>query len=117
VNPARRSRPKPSFLAFTGCYAVYVLVIALSVVDFLIVRAAAGAIAGYLVRDITLNQLIYAAPQFVFGLVLFALVIGGEPYLRNGVQKGALIGRGLRLIVPLVILGVVGIVVVEVVNR
>jgi hypothetical protein len=57
------------------------------------------------------NRLIYLASMTLLGLGLFILVMGAEPYLRNGVERDQLRRRFFRLAWPLLIAGAVGLLV------
>ena len=57
----------------------------------------------------SVNGSIYAVSMIVIGLGLFMLVIAAEPYLRNGVKRGQLMHRFVRVALPVAAAGLLGV--------
>jgi hypothetical protein len=104
------SAERPATLTYVACYALYATLIALGIVDIVLIwRRTVLALLEAFTPHSTANRLIYLASMGLLGLAVFILIMGAEPYLRNGVRRHELVRRFLRLAVPLVIVGAVGI--------
>jgi hypothetical protein len=99
-------------LAYVTCYAVYALLLALSVVALLIWRAAILVLIATLIGPSHTNSAVYDFSLVALGLCLFGLAIAAEPYLRNGVKQGRLLPRATRLSIPLGLLILLGLLLV-----
>lgn len=95
---------------YAFCYTLYAALIALVVlVAFVIWRPTIRNLALAINGPHQANSLIYFVGVLFLGMAGFMLVIAGEPYLRNGLQRGLLMRRFWRLAIPLLIAGAVGI--------
>jgi hypothetical protein len=104
------SADRPTTLAYVACYALYAMLIALGIVDIVLIwRRTVLALLEAFMRQNTANRLIYLASMALLGLAVFILIMAAEPYLRNGVRRHDLLRRFIRLAVPLVVVGAVGI--------
>ena len=104
-------------LRYAGCYLLWLSIFLLGyVVVAIIWQSALSTLMVALIDETDVDQRYRGGAIYLFGgslmlFGLFLLVMAGEPYLRDGVQKGLLLRRFLRLAVPLAALGVVGLVV------
>jgi len=87
---------------------LYALLLAGSVVAWLIWRTTILHLIARLIGLNPVNASIYAVSMIVLGLGLFVLVIAAEPYLRTGVKRGQLVSRFARLALPLLAAGLLG---------
>ena len=98
----------PTPLAYLACYSLYVLLFVGSVVTLLIWRVTILVMITTLIGLSPVNGSIYAVSMIVIGLGLFMLVIAAEPYLRNGVKRGQLMHRFVRVALPVAAAGLLG---------
>lgn len=98
-DASRRQRAQ----AYLLCYGLYLLLLALAVLALFIWRSTILALIGALMGRGAANSLIYFGSLTLMGFLLFLLIIGGEPYLRGGVEQRQLLRRFIRLAVPLVV--------------
>jgi hypothetical protein len=111
-HPAER----PAALAYVACYVLYAMLFALAIVDIaLIWRRAILALLATFMPGSDANRLIYLGSIALLGLAVFILIMAAEPYLRNGVRRHQLVRRFIRLAVPLVVIGAVGMLLVALV--
>jgi hypothetical protein len=106
TNPGLRS---PKLLAYLACYSLYVLLLVCSVVTLLIWRVTILLMIATWIGASSVNGSIYAISMIVIGLGLFMLVIAAEPYLRNGVKRGQLMRRFVRVALPVAAAGLLGV--------
>jgi hypothetical protein len=95
-------------LSYVACYSLYALLIVLSVVTLLIWRVTILLMISTLIGLSSVNGSIYAVSMIVIGMGLFMLVIAAEPYLRNGVKRGQLVHRFVRVVLPVLAVGLLG---------
>ena len=108
IQLTRRQR----LLRYLACYVVYVLILALGVVVvFVIWSQAILIVQAVFFPDSAWNHFLYLLSMVLLGLGVFILVMAAEPYLRTGVPKCQLVKRSVRLLVPLGLLGLVGVLV------
>ena len=100
---------RPGFRDYVACYALYLLLLALSVLTFYLWYNAAQwlfpVLLGYdlaVAAGLTVDLAIV-----LVGTSMFLLVILAEPYLRSGVQRREVRRRFLRLAAPLVVASLV----------
>ena len=98
----------PTPLAYLACYSLYALLLAGSVVTLLIWRVTILLMIATWIGVSSVNGSIYAVSMIVIGLGLFMLVIAAEPYLRNGVKRGQLLRRFVRVALPVAATGLLG---------
>src|SRR5262245_12524528 len=104
-EPIEHSRQQ-LMLHYLACYLLYAIIIVLNVVlVFGVLPQAILALLGATLGPHSANSAIYLFSMMLIGLASFALVIGSEIYLRKGVERGLLMRRFLRLIIPLLIIG------------
>lgn len=106
-------RPPPTW-GYALCYGLYLAVLALCYVSFWVWRATAEVVVGFVFRRTDALDAIYLGATLLMGLVLFALAVGSEPYLRSALERGTVperrrgygplrrvAGRFTRLVFPL----------------
>ncbi len=98
----------PTPLAYLACYSLYVLLLVGSVVTLWIWRVTILLMIATWIGVSSVNGSIYAVSMIVIGLGLFMFVIAAEPYLRNGVKRGQLMRRYVRVALPVVAVGMLG---------
>jgi hypothetical protein len=81
------------------------------VVVFLIWRQAIIIVQAAFFPDSSWNHFLYLLSMVLLGTGLFILVMVAEPYLRTGVPQCQLLKRSIRLLVPLGLLGLLGVLV------
>ncbi|MDQ3854890.1 MAG: hypothetical protein M3281_00675, partial [Chloroflexota bacterium] len=118
LPPMRLGRPEPTgaqrILLYGACYLLWILLIVLGyVVVWVIWRSAAMSLLVGLIDETDIDQrsvgnFVYLLSIVLMAAGLFVLVMGAEPYLRDGVRKGLLLRRFTRLAAPLGGLGVLG---------
>jgi hypothetical protein len=106
TNTGVRSRAP---LAYLACYSLYALLLVGSVVTLLIWRVTILLMIATWIGVSSVNGSIYAVSMIVIGLGLFMLVIAAEPYLRNGVKRGQLMRRFVRVALPVAAAGLLGV--------
>jgi multisubunit Na+/H+ antiporter MnhB subunit len=87
---------------------LYALLLVCSIVALLIWRVTILLMIITLIGSSPANGSIYAVSLIAIGIGLFMLVIGAEPYLRNGVKRGQLMRRFVRVALPVVAVGMLG---------
>jgi hypothetical protein len=90
------------------CYALYAALLVSSVVVFAIWRLAIPALVLAVWGSSNADRLIYDLATILVGMGALILVMVAEPYLRNGVPRQQLMRRFIRLIVPVILAGVLG---------
>ena len=100
----------PTPLDYLACYSLYGLLLVCSVVTLLIWRVTILLMIATWIGVSSVNGSIYAVSLIVIGLGLFMLVIAAEPYLRNGVKRGQLMRRFVRVALPVAAAGLLGVV-------
>ena len=101
----------PRLVDYVVCYGLYALLLAGSVVTLLIWRVTILLMIATWIGQSSVNASIYAVSMIMIGLGLFMLVIAAEPYLRNGVKRGLLMHRFMRVALPVVAAGLLGLLV------
>lgn len=110
-----RPKEEPTWLEYVACYALYILLIVVGAATlFLVLRPALLALIDVLLGDSRANRIVYLGSITLLGLGLFILVMAGEPYLRNGVERHQLLRRFIRLAAPVVIAAVLGLLVLAI---
>lgn len=99
----------PTRLDYVACYSLYALLLVGSIITLLIWRVTILLMIGTWIGLSPANGSIYAFSMIVIGLGLFMLVIGAEPYLRNGVKRGQLMHRFVRVALPVIIASMLGV--------
>ena len=98
----------PTRLDYVACYSLYVLLLMGSIVTLLIWRVTILLLIATTIGLSSANGSIYAVSLIVLGISLFMLVIAAEPYLRNGVKRGQLMHRFVRVALPVIIASMLG---------
>ena len=99
----------PIRLDYVACYSLYGLLFVCSVVTLLIWRVTILLMIATWIGLSPANGSIYAVSMIAIGLGLFMLVIAAEPYLRNGVKRGQLMHRFVRVALPVAAAGLLGV--------
>ena len=103
------SARKPTVLHYVVCYLLFILLIVIGTVSVLeIWRVAILEFLSTFMRGNFATPAILEFTIVLMMLGLFLLVLIAEPYLRQGVQRGLLLRRWLRLAVPLAAFGIIG---------
>ncbi len=101
---------RQTVLRYLGCYAAYFLLLTLGyVVVFMIWRQTIITLLAVLGVTRAFDAL-YLLSIIVLGGGLFILILAAEPYLRAGIATCQLRRRMTRLVVPLGLAGLLGIV-------
>ena len=103
-------------LAYVICYVLYALTLVLSYGVFVIWSQTILLGLGAFVDGPQVVPALWGAGVLLLGISAFLLVLVAEPYLRDGVQKGQLVGRFLRLAGPLVAMILVGVIAQELIR-
>jgi len=104
----RQVRPRD----YLVCYVLYLVVIGLAfVVAFVIWPPAIVALTVALTNSMWVHRGVYPFSMVLLGMAWLGLVLTAEGYLRNGLERQRLGPRFQRLIIPLVLLGVLGLLV------
>jgi hypothetical protein len=112
-----RPKRKPTRLEYLACYALYFLLIVAGVATlFLVMRPAILALIAALLGQSRANRIVYLAAIALSGLGLFILVMTAEPYLRNGVERGQLARRFIRIAAPVVVAAILSLLVLATVG-
>jgi hypothetical protein len=98
----------PAQLKYVACYSLYGLLLIGSIVTLLIWRVVILLLIATMIGLSPANGSIYAVSLIVIGIGLFMLMIAVEPYLRNGVKRGQLMRRFVRVALPVITLGMLG---------
>ena len=110
-------RRRTTIREYAAVYALWLLLIALGYLVVAVVwRSAIQALVVALVDETDVDARFRGGAFYFFGITLillglFAMIMAGEPYLRQGAERGQLRRRFLRLAVPLAALGVLGVLV------
>ncbi len=97
-------------LRFLACYLLYTLLLALAVVAvFVIWPTTMITVLAVFNAGSRWNHFLYLVSMLLLGTSLFILVMAAEPYLRNGIQRRQLLRRFARLVVPVGIIGLLGV--------
>ncbi len=101
---------RPGFREYAGCYALYLVIVALSVATMygwlLAIQWLFPIILGW---DLMMaNAFAVGLTLLLVGIALFSLVLLAEPYLRAGIQRREIRRRFARVAIPLVAVGVLG---------
>lgn len=103
---------RPTLRSYLLCYLSYAALIALVViVTFVIWRRTVLNLLLAINTRPEANTLLYFVSMVLMGLVGFIVVITAEPYLRTGLERGLLWRRLMRLAIPFVVAGLIGIIV------
>lgn len=104
-----------SVLTYALCYALYAVVLFLCYQSFWIWRSTAEVVAGHFHRKGEWFQFLYLSMTLVVGIIMFAVIVGSEGYLRHSIDQPSfadrikhgpvnrLVRRFLRIAVPLVL--------------
>ena len=87
--------------SYGACYALYILLVALSAAVLFIWPTTILALIGAFIGLSTANELIYMLSNLLLGLSLFVVVIAGAPYLHSGIRRRQVRRRFVRVAVPL----------------
>lgn len=83
------------------CYALFALLLVLCYGTFVAWQQAIALVVGVVLNRSEGTQAALGLGAVFVGLALFGFVMGAEPYLRGGVERGRLRARFLRLLLPL----------------
>ena len=101
----RQVRPRD----YLVCYGLYLVVIGLAfVVAFVIWPPAIVALTVALTNSMWVHRGVYPFSMVLLGMAWLGLVLTAEGYLRHGLERHQLGHRFRRLILPLVLMGVFG---------
>lgn len=100
-------------LRFLACYLLYTLLLALGIVAILIWRTTMITMLAVFNEGSPWNHFLYLVSMLLLGTSVFILVMAAEPYLRNGIHRRQLLKRVTRLVVPVGIAGLVGLLLQE----
>jgi hypothetical protein len=106
--------PPPRRADYVVCYALLVVLIALCYATFQVWRITLQLWFISMFGQSYGDQLLYSLLILLIGIVLFVLVIAGEPYLRGGVRRREVLPRFLRLAVPVGIAVAIGLIIHQV---
>ena len=84
-------------LPYFGCYLLYALLIALSIAVLWVWHQALLTLIAIFVGPSAVNSFIFMTIMLLIGVGLFVVVMGAEPYLRQGVVRRELWRRFLRI--------------------
>lgn len=93
---------------YVACYALYLTLLPLSYGVFVVWSQTILLALGVTVEEAQARPFYLGVGLLAVVIGLFFLVLGAEPYLRNGVARKQLRTRFLRLAVPLLVAMVVG---------
>jgi hypothetical protein len=111
------SSAKPHAWRYAACYALFLVVLGLSVLDFVIWWQALLVLVGVGITAPEIGPAVWAVGIVLVGLAMFALVMVAEPYLRAGVRRQQLGRRFVRLAAIVVVVGALGLFIEEVILR
>lgn len=100
-HPSRRAG---EVARYVSCYALFLLLLAVSYVGFMLWQPTSLRLIGLALGESYANQFVQDVSVVFMGFVLFGLLIAGEPYLREGVARRQLVRRFLRLALILIVL-------------
>jgi hypothetical protein len=99
--------PRP--VDYLSCYALFGLLLVIGYFAvFVIWRATIVLLIEAFIGPNRINQSLYMLSMLFLGMALFVMILGAEHYLRTGIPKRRVLNRFLRLAVPLVLFGVLG---------
>lgn len=108
-NTSESSQPGiNAYLLAYGMWAILIIIGAASI--FIWRETLLTLIAVYFGRQGS-NRAFFQVGILVLGFAVFLTILGAEPYLRSGVERHRLGQRFLRLAIPLLVFGVVGLVI------
>lgn len=98
----------PSAWSYIVCYGLWAVLAALCYTCFWVWRSTSEVVLAFLLRRSHAFAAVYLGTAVLIGVVLFAVVVGGEGYLRNGLNVrgdalGPLVRRFARLTWPLLL--------------
>ena len=99
---------QPTRNRYLQAYGLWASLIVIGMAVIFIWRETFLVLIGLIVGRQGANRAIFQGSIVILGFIIFLTVMGGESYLRGGVERNTLRRRFMRLAVPLVILGVVG---------
>jgi len=100
-SPSGAERGRSAYLV---CYALYVLLIGLSVAAIFIWRPTIIVLIRALFGRSYAETTVFYLCMLALGFGLFVMVMGAEPYLRGGIRRRQVVRRFWRLAIPLGIL-------------
>ena len=103
-----KSESRRKIPLYIMCYALFVVVFALTLVIFFIWRVTLLELISMVNGRSYANRSLYMLGMLGIGITLFGVVMGAEPYLRFGVERGQLMRRFIRMVLPLVVIGMLG---------
>ena len=103
---------KPRVVDYVLCYALYLILLAVSYVEFVIWLRTSSLLVGVAI-DETERSPVYGLAIVTIGMALFAVVMAAEPYLRGGIRRGQLWRRFARLALPLAVAIALGVAIQE----
>ncbi len=99
----------PRLVDYLGCYALFGLLLVIGYFAvFVIWRGTIVLLLETFIGANRINPSLYMLSMLFLGMALFVIVLGAEHYLRTGIPKRLVLNRFLRLAVPLVLFGVLG---------
>lgn len=104
----------PAAWNYLVCYGLWSTVLVVCYYSFWIWRGTAEVVAGYLLRRHPAFSSLYLLITLLAGVVIFAVLVASEGYLRNGIARGPgplgiLPGRFLRIALILALIAGSGI--------
>ncbi|MDQ3855244.1 MAG: hypothetical protein M3281_02460 [Chloroflexota bacterium] len=114
LSPAEQPSNRSLLLQYVLCYVLWLVIIALGYVVIVIIwRQALQSVLLAFIDETDIDARLASDAIFRFSFVLmglgfFVMIMGGEPYLRRGVERRQLLPRFFRLATPLGIAGIVG---------
>ncbi len=100
-----------TWVSYLLCYTLYGLLLVIGyIVAFVLWRPALLVVFSSLLGERSYPaRLFYMVSVVLLGGLMFIFLLVAEAYLRNGVARRQLLRRFVRLTVPLVIAGVIGV--------
>lgn len=100
---------EPTGIEYLICYGLFVCVLVLSVAVFFIWQGVFDVWTTRILQDQFTAQAVYPALCLILGIVLLAVVMGGEYALRKALERSRLRRRFLSFAVPLVVVAIAGV--------
>jgi hypothetical protein len=94
-------RVQPKGRDYLLCYLLFAVLLALCYFTFVAWQQAITLVVGVVLDRSEGTQAVLGLGAVFVGMALFGFVMGAEPYLRGGVERGLLRARFLRLLLPL----------------
>lgn len=114
VEKGEASPPPASAIHQLAALGLFIVVVALCLLDFVVWRQAGFFVFGWLLGESYWLPVAAGVWQILLGLGLFVLVMATEPYLRHGVRQHQIRHRSARILVPLAAAAIAGGIVQEI---